>query len=103
MVEGLKNVQVKLSISTYARMLIPPSWDVIREKILVARNEERNNQAMGLPSYMSPPIGLQKPTDVGSYASKYLWTGTAGKKVTCYNYQGKGLMASECVEPKKAQ
>ena len=115
-VEGLKNVQVKQSISIYTWMLIPPSWDVIREKILAARNEERSNQAMGLPSYMSPPLGLQNPTDVGSYASKYLvapdvaalstpnqWTGKAGKGVTCYNCQGKGHMANECVEPKKAQ
>ena len=71
-VEGLKNVQVKRSVSKYSELLIVPSWEVIREKILDARNKERNNQKLGLPSYMSPPLGLQSPTDVGTYATKYL-------------------------------
>ena len=114
--ESLKNVQVKRSVSEYSKLLIVPSWEVIREKILAARNKDRNNQMMGLPSYMSPPLGLQSPTDVGTYATKYLvpqevaalstpnpWISKTSKEVTCYNCQGNGHMANDCVNPKKAQ
>jgi len=114
--EGLKNNTVKRSVSRFSTMLEAPHWNVVREQILDARNEERTNQSMGLPSYLSPPLGLQSPTDEGTYASKCAgpqevaalstsnpWTNKTSKDVTCYNCQGKGHMANECVEPKKAQ
>ncbi len=53
--EGLKNVSVKWSVSKFSDMLIAPHWDIVREQILDARNEERTNQKLGLPSYLSPP------------------------------------------------